>query len=355
MRIPHQAYILTNRNIDEFNAEKILSAYAKRLKQDLKNNVWELEIHPTDVCYLNCSSCSYANRRRSAIVNYKQLVKFVRYCELNDLKTVFFSGGGDPTNWGEWERFFDEFSYRKWRTGISTNLLNLDNIREVIGEIDFIQVHVVGYNDESVKMNTGVNLFEIMDRNLKFLFNNLRPSQKVTLKILLDNNAVAFLSGVLSYLKNFHADTIVIKLAQNFTKCVKSSVNVETVRNIIAKHSITKRYHYIIDNLSDEIDGMCPPSKCYIANSGLYALVRADGNVFPCIASAYDVRNALFNIGSDYNNFRTFKKQDYYDNLMVDKLCPVYACRHYRFNYIIDKFSDSNMTDCLFDYEPDLI
>lgn len=355
--IPHQAYILTNRDLDEFNAEKILFAYDKRRKQKLETNVWELEVHPTDICMFKCGSCSYASRRFSNNINYDALIKFVKYCSSSDLKTIFFSGGGDPSNWRNWEFFFKDFPERKWKVGVATNLYNLSNMVSILDEIDFFQIHVVGYDNENVKESIGIDSFETLDNNLNFLFKNAKSNQRITLKILVNNKNSHLLKKMLSYVSKFNSDTIIIKLAQNFMECQKNDMELFQIRDEILNHSICKKYRHLVDNLDDEIINISLPKKCYMARSGLYALVRADGNVFPCIASSNNNVNSLFNISDDYfSNKLLSKSKEYYDNIMNEHKCPIYACRHYRFNCIIDDFyKNVKKNKCLTNYEPELL
>ena len=90
----------------------------------------------------------------------------------------------------------------------------------------------------------------------------------------------------------------------------------------------------MIDNLDDSIFYVFPePRECFFAKSGLYKLVDSKGRTFPCIAA-----NAYGDSAVLKNN-----SLDIYTCMMKKKMCPLKACRHYRFSQYINQVLEGNV------------
>ena len=223
---------------------------------------------------------------------------------------------------------------------MSTNLFELSNIRDIIHEFEFYQIHVVGYNADSMLRETGVNSFDKLEKNYEELFREKVDSQFVTLKVLLRNQNYKEIKNYLDFISKFDCNAVVIKMEQNFMRNdrVNGGIQLQEVRQLILEHSILNKFDYFIDNLEDSVYDNPLPTHCYVVNSGLYTLIRADGNIYPCVAGTYCAKNACGSIEkiSEYN----YKKAEegFYDQLMKKRVCPLGACRHYRFNSIIERY-----------------
>ena len=55
------------------------------------------QIAPTSVCNLNCSFCSNVNRNKNEFLSYKSVYELLKNLKARGLKTVEWTGGGDPT------------------------------------------------------------------------------------------------------------------------------------------------------------------------------------------------------------------------------------------------------------------
>lgn len=348
--MPHQSMIFTKKeHLNDFNIKKINSAYTLR-KSVLGGDeaIWEIEFHPTNYCNIKCDGCSYGSRHDSSKLSF-EFVKDVldRYKDY-DIRSIFFSGGGDPLLWKHWDEFFNlNHSKYKYKIGIATNMFNFEKIKQFTNSFDFYQIHVTGYDKESSFNSTGVDSFVEIDKNLRYLFENKTNEQEIALKILIIPKYHLNLNEFLSYLQDFDADSIVLKYVQNFLK--NENLLTEEIKNnlrdIVYNHKICNKYDYLIDNLNDVMyENHKMPDKCYFANSGLYRLFNAKGEEYPCIVS-----NTNKNYIKDKNIFK-----DTYSFDMINKKCPLRACRHFRFSQSIEKMLETKKDD-VFSYEPMLL
>lgn len=328
--IPHQAIVYTRKsNLHDFMIEKVNDAY--KMRQDClgkDNAIWEIEIHPTNKCNLNCLGCSYSTRHNSKSLSIKQVISFLKAYEKYDLKSVFFSGGGDPLLWEYWDDFFSLVK-KSFSVGISTNMYNFSSIKHFWKRFDFFQIHITGFDETSSKKETGINSFKQIDDNINFLLKNRTQLHKITLKLLVNQNNYTLLPKYLSYIVDKKADSIVLKFQQDFlhNNNLASEGLIKEIREMSYSHPIANEYDFLLDNLDDIIFNTYPQlDKCIFANSGLYRLINADGDVFPCIAANRNKNNKL---SSEYSCI------DIYSSEMLLGHCPLKACRHYRFGQYI--------------------
>lgn len=334
--IPHQAIIFTNKkSLDSFRLDKIGMAYQIRKDFIGKDNaIWEIEFHLTNQCNLDCNGCSYNTRHNRKSLTVDQVYSILDCYGQYDLRSVFFSGGGDPLLWKYWKDFFERAD-KKCSFGIATNMFNFDKIKDFWREFDFYQIHVTGFNEVSGKAITGINSFERIDKNISFLLSHKKSFQEITLKFLINKENYSLLSDYLNYAMGKGADSIVIKYQQNFlfNEDLANDTVINEIRSQSYNHLIAQQYDFLIDNLDDFIFSTFPrPHKCFFANSGLYRLINAEGEIYPCIAANANRNNKI----SDANAFI-----DIYSKEMCAGRCPLKACRHYRFNqYLLQTNAD---------------
>lgn len=348
--IPHQALIFTNRkNINDFSLKKVSVAY--RMRSDTRGEdgaIWEIEFHPTNRCNLNCTGCSYRTRHSNHSLSVEQVMSILNRYASCDLRSIFFSGGGDPLLWEHWNDFLTS-APKICSYGIATNMFNFAAIKDFWELFDFYQIHVTGYDCLTSKAVTGIDSFEQTDRNILFLLKNKLPTQSIALKILINEENYNSLPHFLYYVVDKGADSIILKYQQDFLTNHNFATDeiINTIRRIAYSHPIVSAYDYLLDNLDDIIFTTYPcPEKCLFANSGLYRLINAEGEMFPCIASNANRKNKI-------RNETGFV--DIYSEGMHDGTCPLRACRHYRFSQYL---SCTEEADCLngdISYEPVLL
>lgn len=60
-----------------------------------------LQVAPTSLCNLKCQGCSNTNRERDEEINHESLIKVVYKLKKLGLKTIEWTGGGEPTLWDD--------------------------------------------------------------------------------------------------------------------------------------------------------------------------------------------------------------------------------------------------------------
>lgn len=342
--MPHGAVVFCGADLlNDFDAHKTVAAWRRRQREGTLGQdgaIWELEVHPTNVCNLQCPGCSSANRHDGRTIDLDKLIALVRHYGQFDLRSIFISGGGDPAFWKDWNRFVEHLPDPLLQLGVSTNLSTVRRMGSVLGRMSVVQVHVVGFDQMSVVKETGVDYFETIRRNLDLLFSARTATQQVTMKILMRDDNYPDLPMFLDFIAEYPCDAVVVKLCQDFQKnanLLRRSA-VEAIRNLAISHPINERFAFVLDGLDDELYCLddAPRGSCSLADSGLYRLVTADGAVFPCIASTYDEHNCCGRLTGDPDR-PLVPTTGHLPPRINPQTCPRQACRHYRCSLVIDE------------------
>lgn len=362
--IPHRSYVLSRLGMShDFDGRKFLRACMTRMAEGrfgTEGGAWQLEIHPTNYCSLDCIGCSYGNRHDSSALRPETVRSIVNYYVSSGVRSVFVSGGGDPAFWNGWVSVFGELDCSQFDLGVATSLSSLLHIGRIINQIRYFQIHVVGFDRESVIRETGRDFFERIRRNLDRLFELSSTQQQITLKVLVKDSNVEYLPRFLDFVAKFPAMSVVLKLQQNFLVNRKevSRGTILKVRNVIKNHEATSRYPLRIDNLDnapmEPVSGLGPT--CIFPRTGMYRLVRPDGLIYPCVAAPYSKRNAVRSVGLQLEVPLSHPVPK--PEITVSK-CPREACRHHLLSQILEEALVSNpgMGDELFppEYIPSLL
>jgi len=89
-----------------------------------------LQMAPTSKCNLNCEFCSNVNRDKTESLEFKDVLELIYRLKALGLKTVEWTGGGDPTCWDSLEGAVDYCEMLGLEQGLITNGLNLHKYSE---------------------------------------------------------------------------------------------------------------------------------------------------------------------------------------------------------------------------------
>lgn len=337
--IPHDAIILTNSTQpEEFLPSKVFAvpSYPKTVYP------WEVEVHLTDSCGLSCKGCSYGKRHSGSSLSIEDIENVFYSIKNMGSHTLFFSGGGDPLHWNEWNSLIKIKTtiIPDVVTGISTNLITSRNCSFINVFFDLVQVHVVGFDVNSCKENTNVDCFDILNKNLHEL-----DGYNCVIKILVNSANVRIIDKYLSFVCKFDVKTIILKLEQNFVSNEQlfDADIFEQLGQVVSSHQITSKYANLFYTKTDK-RSLIMPSKCHVVDGHVYCLIRGNGDVYPCIASTYSNENSIGNIHDENLESIYVKNIDSakFSTNMKGKKCPLGACRHFRFNQVMEKKENSS-------------
>ena len=145
------------------NPLKILPHFIERNSQN-KNILGPVavEFHWCTTCNYNCVHCSYAQRRK----NFKVLSQEVVEQTVKDLinlgvKAVYFSGGGEPTTYKNWDKYAKKFLDNGIETALITNSVPIqDKDLNFLKKFNYFAVSVFSTNEDEYKKITGADNFD---------------------------------------------------------------------------------------------------------------------------------------------------------------------------------------------------
>lgn len=203
---------ITKKDLRELlNPAKILPHYIERKDKNFKNlPPIAVEYHWCATCNYNCVHCSYAQRRKSNKCLSQEVVsKSVDDLIKLGVKAVYFSGGGEPTTYKNWDLYAQKFLDSDIETALITNSILLkENNYEMLNEFNYIAVSVYSTDENQYNKITGSNCFK----------------KQFELPKLLKTNQTDLIIGA---------------------RCVINSINYQNIFNIYTK-AIESGFDYII-------------------------------------------------------------------------------------------------------------
>ena len=113
----------------------------KNIMENGKATPVSLQVSPTSRCNLKCSFCSNANREKHEDLDSIKLIQFIRKMTLKGLKTVEYTGGGDPTCYGPINEVIKVSRDLGLEQGFITNGVELSKLTEVsINSLSWLRI-----------------------------------------------------------------------------------------------------------------------------------------------------------------------------------------------------------------------
>ena len=144
------------------NPLKIIPHFISRKNTKNQDGPIAVEFHWCTTCNYNCVHCSYAQRRKNfKILSQDVVEKTVKDLIDLDVKAVYFSGGGEPTTYKNWDRYAKEFLDNGVETALITNSIPLTNDHiDLLKRFNYIAVSVYSTNEDEYKKITGADNFD---------------------------------------------------------------------------------------------------------------------------------------------------------------------------------------------------
>ena len=103
-----------------------------------------LQVALTNRCNLKCVFCSVADRELKQEWNYVKLILAIDKFIKCNIKTIEFSGGGEPTLYSKFDKIVNYCRSKGLLLGLITNGLRLKNISpEILSQFDWIRISMV--------------------------------------------------------------------------------------------------------------------------------------------------------------------------------------------------------------------
>lgn len=292
-------YFLKNRTSKRF---RVVAHYPKNSMYPVN-----IEIFPTNICNLRCDFCSYKEEDKCFIPE-KILEQLVEEIIHSPIKSVTFSGGGEPLLYKNIHKIIDKLSTTK-DVGIITNgTILTNNILKVLPKCKWIRISINQPTTEMYKQLTmnPAGTFEKIQENIRKIVNAVRNSQTiVSIAIIVTNDLEQNLDF---YYKAIDLCSD-LKVHQIFFHKLINGISNEDAQITLSLESKNKIAEYannrnVISNISKITKQENSAYKyklagdiCNMYDTVWKIFVTADGNVSPCLARLYSKdQNCLGNI-----------------------------------------------------------
>lgn len=371
------------KQIEKLRSNRRILNHLDIIKEKIQKKVFDiglLEFHPSDRCPLECMYCTYSNSK-SAIFPFNGLEKL----SIFNPRAIVISGGGEPLYYNyKGKNFIDLINkirciFPKAQMGLISNGQFIEK-GDWVNTFDWVRISVDTSKDSTFKMIKDGNLQKSLD-TIGFLLNqNVKHVGIGYVYSRLNINEVYdFLKLIYKTFYLNVSDEIRKKINIQFRPtCMVSSCNcpsesyreirqlmtpddkpwwknfVETQKILIFNDTDKDFVEFVktCSNLS-ETDLFCfqnsLPSfkKCY--NSLIRAIVRANGDVFPCVMRACNNAKPIANVLNITNVDEIYYNQMLYYNLS-NNYCegPNQCCRvDGHKNQLVDSYLDKNSLETL--------
>ena len=299
---------------DLLNPNKIIPHYDKRCSVNKVSPPISAEIHWTSNCNYDCVHCSYGSRRQSKNYLHHDVIDDL----INDLieincKSVYFSGGGEPTMIKKWASYANELMNSDIEVALITNGVTVkEKHLEIARKMNYIAVSVYSTKEERYQKITGSKFFS-QQFSLPNIIKNDKSSTIIGARCVLNEinydelyeiYCAAIDSGFdyIIFIPAVDYESKGIVLEEKWLILVNEDIN-----NNIDKFdhyrtnvkSLLKRniYHYTSSNYIDYSVNIS--HKCESINIGSCVFFNYDGGVYLCQP---DIENKEFEIGNLNND-----------------------------------------------------
>jgi radical SAM protein with 4Fe4S-binding SPASM domain len=341
---PYQRIVVT-----PFETNKILTMYS------LAKKIWEGEIvhplmavvYPSYGCNHNCPGCSYRelNRKENVFLDPKNFVKLLKSLHSLEVKSIEFSGGGEPTLHPQFCELVECAVNEGFEMGLLTNgsLLSRRIADLVVDDFTYIRVSMDAsdgrvYNQ--IHRPPEIYGFQTIMSNLEEVISkkNQRNSKlTVEAKVLVSQTNMNFIESVTSLAKDIGCDHVQFEPMRN----AEDSLFPEQVAIVDDLIKILQEKYYPF-SVCGGAKSSKTDRKCWL--SPIHILVDPLGDVYPC--SHYQYRKESTRIGNLFTQplekiWFGSRHKEVIRALKVEE-CNLYDCRWHYYNEIMGQVIKEN-------------
>ena len=133
-------------DLDKFTSTGAKYIHHPQMIESLRNGIGRpqsLQVALTNKCNLKCVFCSVAERELKQEWDYLELCKAIDSFMSVGIKTIEFSGGGEPTLYPDFRHIVSSCYSRGLKIGLITNGLKLKDYQEILPFFDWIRISMV--------------------------------------------------------------------------------------------------------------------------------------------------------------------------------------------------------------------
>ena len=345
------------------NPAKIIPHYINRKSQANSNPPIAVEFHWCTTCNYNCVHCSYAQRRKKYSVLSQEIVEQT-VKDLIDMKVkaVYFSGGGEPTTYKNWDKYAQEFLDNNIETALITNSVPIqENQYKLLKKFNYIAVSVYSTDEAEYKQITGSNNFEkqfalpskLNSKNENVIVGARCVINNINYKNIINTYKKAIEEGFdyIIFIPAVDYENKKIDLSDEIKEFVKNIINqnkdiinpVKTNLLGLGEKGIQHYKHHNGDKFSS-YEG------CFCAQLRTNAFINYDGNIYLCQPLIGQEEYSIGNLNN--NTFREIWNSKRHQEV-IDKLNKRFIsgtcidCRSISHNMKIKEYQENNiMPDC---------
>lgn len=285
-------------------------------------NVYHVQLYPTNICNLNCEFCSCANRNKSDVLPFHDVMTIMEQAKACGCKAMTISGGGEPAMHPEINAIIGTVKGLGISVGMATNGLAIDNFTPEIMDscVTWCRISHSDYRDWDIKyqakllsmikacpnVDWGISYVVTKDLDLPMISDVIKFSNKHNLthvrlvSDLLDLESIREMEVIKSYMRKHNVDDsrVVYQGRKAYTRGTK---------------------------------------KCLI--SLLKPVINADGKIYPCCGVQYASEDPSLSCGKEMVMGNAFDLKEIYDHQIYfdGSICD--RCYYDEYNVMLNKMT----------------
>jgi len=290
---------------------------------DIRINV--IEIHLTDICDLKCSYCSYrsGNNKKRDSLQYQVIEKII---ELKP-RAIVLAGGGEPVLYKDGDynihAVIDKLHKQSIAVGLITNggreirtdaLNKLSWLRvslDAIGEIPFHSLKKGSFSKRLSFLKKAIRS-DCSHIGIGFLYHNDNISEMISVceyiyytlkdkRINIQFRPTCKIQSCNCPSGNYSSDNVLTSNKEKWWErkvlALSSELNLLKYKNEGLHSFIINQTNFLSILNPDFSERKAPFSSCYFSLARW--IIRADGNIYPCVMKATNAGKAIGNINDD--------------------------------------------------------
>lgn len=328
--------------VTPFEKNKILTLYplAKRILEGEMIRPLMAVVYPSYVCNHNYPGCSYQelNRKENVFLDPKNFVKLLMSLHSLEVKSLEFSGGGEPTLHLRFCELVERAVDEGFELGLLTNgsLLSGRTAELVVEYFTYIQMSIDASDVRTYNQIHGpveIHEFQTILNNLEEVIskrNEKKSKLTVGAKVLVCQTNMNFIEDIINLTKDIGCDYVQFKPLRNAADSLLPE-QVAIVDDLIK--TLQEKYYPFL------VCGGAKPAKskrkCWL--SPLHILVDPLGDVYPCFH--YEYRKESTRMGNLFKQpleriWFGQRHKEVIRDLKVEE-CNLYNCRWHYYNEIM--------------------